>query len=155
MKPKMLRELTLEQLMEIQGERFAENLQSGRDVDVYSNHVNRHVVRALAEEKDAAFLGVLSPPYEEMPLFRPWEGERIPAFTADFCVPTLDEELIRLVEDYREHRGECDPETNAHRLMAIHDRLREVGGISLPWFAGDRESEGDSNDLEYDLGEAW
>ena len=53
--------------LEIQGERFAENLQSGKDVDVYSNHVSRPVVRALAEEKGEAFLGVLYPRFLEMP----------------------------------------------------------------------------------------
>ena len=64
---KKLKELTFEQLLAIQGEYFADNVLAGRDTDQYSNHVNRHVVRALADEKGDAFLGVFYPRFPEMP----------------------------------------------------------------------------------------
>ena len=135
MKPTKLRDLSLEQLLDIQGERFAENLQSDRDVDVYSNHVNRHIVRAMGDEKDGAFLGVFYPRIPEMPLFRPWEGEGVPAFSADFVTPTLDKELIQLVEDYTRHRADLDPT----RLFAITARLDEIGGVLLHWLREESE----------------
>lgn len=130
---KYLKELTLKQLLDIQGEHFADNIQAEKHADTYSNHVNRHVVRALAQEKGAAFLGVFYPRFAGMPLFRPWEGECIPAFSADFVTPTLDEELIRMVEDYAVHRNEHA------RLFDIHARIEEVGGCLLCWFAEEPE----------------
>ncbi len=78
----------------------------------------------------AAFLGVFYPRFLEMPLFRPWEGEGVPAFTADFVIPTLDEELIQLVEDYNAHRADLDPT----RLFAITARIEAIGGVLLHWF---------------------
>jgi hypothetical protein len=86
----------------------------------------------LAEEKGAAFLGVFYPRFPEMPLFRPWEGEGVPAFTADFVIPTLDEELIRLVEDYNVHRADLDPT----RLFAITARIEAMGGVRTSWISG-------------------
>jgi hypothetical protein len=152
-------DLSLTQLLDMQGERFCDAV-LGEHPDEhdsqYLNHLSRHVVWAIEREKGAAFLGVLSPLYAEMPLFRPWEGERIDAFSAAFCTPTLDEELIRLVEDYREHVADLDP----GRLFAIYDRLEEVGGVMLHWLGGDPEQPGDGDDNpdgepKYDLGEAW
>ena len=127
MRPIKLRDLSLSQLIDMQDERFCDAV-LGEHPDEhdsqYLNHLSRHVVWAMQREKGAAFLGVLSPLYEEMPLFRPWEGERIDAFSAAFVVPTLDEELIRLVEDYREHVAELD----ANRLCDIFERVEELGG---------------------------
>jgi len=130
---KKLKDLSLEQLLDIQGEHFADNFESGKQHDAYSNHVNRHVVWALERKHGQAFLGVFTPLCSEMPLFRPWEGERMPAFTADFVVPTLDEELIRLVDDYYTNRADRD----TTRLFAIHDRIDKIGGSLLHWFGED------------------
>ena len=155
MKPVQLRELSLSQLLAMQGERVCDAIlgeHPNEHDSQYLNHLSRHVVWAMEREKGAAFLGVLSPPCEDIPLFRPWEGERIASFSADFCVPTLDEELIRLVEDYREHRADLDP----HRLFAIHERIRQVGGVLLHWLAGDPPAaDGSEAEPKYDLGEAW
>jgi hypothetical protein len=159
MRPAKLRDLSLSQLLDMQGERFCDAVlgeHPNENDNRYLNHLNRHVVWAMAREQGNAFLGVLSPPDEEFPLFRPWEGERIEAFSADFCIPTLDEELIRLVEDYREHRADLD----SARLFAIHERIEQVGGALLHWMAGDPPAPGDladgsEDEPKYDLGEAW
>jgi hypothetical protein len=152
MKSVKLRDLSLAQLLDMQGERFCDALlgeHASEQDNRYLNHLNRHVVWAMAREQGNAFLGVFKPRYEEMPLFRPWEGERLEAFSADFCVPTLDEELIGLVEEYQENR---DP----HRLLAIHDRIEVLGGVTLLWMAEDPPATGDSDDEPgYDLGEPW
>jgi hypothetical protein len=131
---KKLKELTLEQLLDIQGEHFADNFESGKQDDAYSNHVNRHVVWAMERQHGQVFLGVFSPLCSDMPLFRPWEGESVAAFSADFAVPTLDEELIRLVEDYNANRADLDPT----RLFAITDRIDQIGGALLHWFGEDQ-----------------
>jgi len=155
MKSIKLRDLSLSQLLDMQGERFC-NAVLGEHPDEhdsrYLNHLSRHVVWAMAREQGNAVLGVLSPPHEDFPLFRPWEGERVDSFSADFCVPTLDQELIRLVEDYREHRADLDPD----RLFAIHERIEQVGGVLLHWLAGDPPAaDGSEAEPKYDLGEAW
>jgi hypothetical protein len=59
----------------------------------------------------------------------------VPAFTADFVIPTLDEELIRLVEDYNVHRADLDPT----RLFAITARIEAIGGVLLHWFGEESE----------------
>ena len=127
MKPKMLKELTLEQLLDIQGEHFADNFEGGVENDAYSNHVNRHVVWALQRNAGQAFLGRIA--FNEgdaLSPIRPWEGERIPAFSADFAVP-VDNTLVDLILAW-------NATEDVQRLLDIHTRIEQLQGVMLHWF---------------------
>ena len=128
MKPKMLKELTLEQLLDIQGEHFADNFEAGKQDDAYSNHVNRHVVWALQRKHGHAFLGRIAyKPGDALSPVRPWEGERIPAFSTDFAIPATDQVLVDLIVAWNETG-------DVQRLLDIHARIDQLGGVMLHWF---------------------
>ncbi len=128
MKPVKLRELSLEQLLDIQGEHFADNFEAGKHDDAYSNHVNRHVVWALQRKHGQAFLGRISyKPGDALSPIRPWEGERVDAFSADFTVPVTDQVLVDLIIAW-------NATGDAQRLLEIHARIDQLGGALLHWF---------------------
>jgi hypothetical protein len=155
MNPMNLRDLSFAQLANMAEERFAHAIEDDDSTEEDNrevNDLNRHAVAALAREQGSAFLGVFWP-HKDVPAFRPWEGEYIPAFWADFVVPTLDKELVRFVEDMHADRG-------SHALLnAIMRRIKEVGGMQLLWLPGDRPWDDDSgepgDEPHYDLGEPW
>ncbi len=72
-----LRDLTLEQLVQIADEHFVDNLASGNLEDAYADNVARHVVFAMQRERGAAFLGLTYIPRGSfLPPLRRWEGEQ-------------------------------------------------------------------------------
>ena len=147
---KKLKELSLEQLLDIQGEHFADNFEAGKHDDAYSNHVNRHVVWAMQREKGAAFLGrICYKPGDALSPIRPWEGEQIPAFSADFAIPTTDQVLVDVIMAW-------NATGDVQRLFDITVRSGQLGGAMLHWFGGDpQQSDEGDNEPHYDLGAAW
>jgi hypothetical protein len=128
MKPVKLRELSLDQLLDIQGEHFADNFEQGKQGDAYSNHVNRHVVWALHRKHGQAFLGrICYKPGDALSPIREWEGERIDAFSADFAIPSADAVMVDLITTW-------NATGNVERLFDIHARIDQLGGVMLHWF---------------------
>ncbi len=128
MKSIKLRDLSLEQLLDIQGEHFADNFQNGVHDDAYSNHVNRHVVWAFQRKHGQAFLGrICYQPGDALSPIRPWEGERIPAFSADFAIPATDQVLVDQITAW-------NATGDVERLFDIYVRVDQLGGVILHWF---------------------
>ena len=132
---KKLKDLTLEQLVQIADERFADNLASGNLDDAYADNVARHVVFAMLRERGAAFLGLTYIPRGAfLPPLRHWEGERLPAFSADFVVPVEDDCLVQMIVDHNSTR-------NHARILEIHARIEQLGGGLLHWFGESKDEE--------------
>jgi hypothetical protein len=125
---KMLKELTLDQLLDIQAEHFCDNFEAGKHEDAYSNHVNRHVVWAMQRKHGSAFLGRICLPKKTFAVaIREWEGERITAFDADFAIPVMDWPLADLILEWNESG-------DVSKLLEIHTMIDQLGGVLLHWF---------------------
>ncbi|MGO9108922.1 MAG: hypothetical protein ACLP9L_06780 [Thermoguttaceae bacterium] len=132
---KELRDLTLEQLVQIADEHFVDNLTTGNLVDPYADNVARHVVFAMQRERGTAFLGLTYIPRGSfLPPLRRWEGERLPAFSADFVVSVEDDCLAQMIADYNAIRDHA-------RILEIHGRIEQLGGVLLHWFGESQDEE--------------
>lgn len=133
--PRMMKDCTLAELTALADDRLVESLTTGRrrQHDDYGNHLARHIIWAMHRERGQAVLGNinLSERTRDMPICWAWEPmETVPAFSAEFVVPSEDDTLVSLIARRAEHPEEDE---NCELLIAITERIAMLGGVMLKW----------------------
>lgn len=96
------------------------------------NDISHARIAALQREKGACFLLRTRLRPEERNTgcrYTPYIGQTVYNFEFDIAVPVEDEELRRLVNVFNATSENID----IRILDQIHDRMLEIGGISLTW----------------------
>jgi hypothetical protein len=111
------------------GERLAESMGydlTPREADDDLNESARNVIRAVKVQHGTAWLIRLNPWKPTDPYFWEWDGGMVYNFGADYVVPKYDEEIARLLDDWRQV-------ASVKTLDAMSKRAKELGGATLVW----------------------
>ena len=92
------------------------------------NNLNRDLIQAYKDEHGTVWLGKMdaAPPLWE------WQGYFVYNWEASFVVPCYDEMLHRLILD-RRNAPYTGTREDAPRVVAILDRIKELGGTNRLW----------------------
>lgn len=104
------------------------------DLDI--NNASREIISAMRQVHGEAWIGNINLHKrhrgEPEQVMWKWDGKLVCNFEVAFVLPKHDPELERLIEErfaspYNGTLADCV------KIDAIHDRLKEIGGVHLSW----------------------
>jgi len=104
------------------------------EADSALNDASRAAIAELRDRHGVAWLGDVNAREGGRVLWE-WDGSLVGNFGADFVVPAFDNDLATLLVEYRARNWQsiADRDWIAARIVAIFDRVRELGGVVLVW----------------------
>ncbi len=95
--------------------------------DCRLNELNRRLIDAFKKHAGTVFIGSINN-YDPDPaiILKEYTWQYIYNFDCDFCIPSFDEILVRLITEWNQ--------TNKVKVLnEIYTRIEHLGGVILTW----------------------